>query len=145
MELNGKGLPDIMCGNGNGDVSWFSNNGSLKFTAMGSVNSGGMPLKLKSVQSLSAGYPDGQLLPYAVMTDDSGYVYKSQSILCGDISNDGIVDILDLQQIGMHWGMTDVNPSWDGKVNLNLTPVTGTTQTIDILDLQALGKNWGLK
>jgi hypothetical protein len=144
LDLAGKGLSDIMCGNGNGDVAWFGNNGSSKFAAKGPVNSGGLPLRLKPAISLAAGYPDGPSLPFVTMTDDSGYVYKAQAVLYGDINNDGVADILDLQQIGMHWGMIDTDPLWDGRVNLNITPGTGSVQTIDILDLQVLGRNWGL-
>jgi YD repeat-containing protein len=145
MNLGGNGKLDIMCGNGSGDVNWFSDAGSFAFSAKGPVNSGGMPLKSSPNISLSAGYSDGLSLPIVIMTDGAGNIYKAQAVISGDIGNDGLVDILDLQQMGMHWGMIDSDLLWDGKINLNLTPLSGTTQIIDILDLQVLGKNWGLQ
>lgn len=143
IEISGDNHDDIVCGNNSWDVVWFQNNGSNKFIPQGPVNSGGEALQFDSTCSLAAVYKNGKGLPGAVLTDDLGRIFTIRSVLNGDINNDGIVDVLDLQQMGVYWGMNNSNSGWDGKVNLHLT--TGPTQTINILDLQALAKHWGRK
>jgi PKD repeat protein len=144
MDLEGNGKPDIVSGNDSGEVNWFSDTGAFSFMARGSINSGGIPLKLSSITSLSIVYNDGTALPGVVTTDGSGNIFKVQSVICGDINSDGIVDILDLQQMGIHWGKIATDSAWSGQVNLSLTPGNDEVQVIDILDLQALGKSWGM-
>ena len=88
---------------------------------------------------------DANTLPFIVISDNNGKIYKSSAILKSDINNDGIVDILDLQKMAMLWGIYSDNADWDGAINLELNPAVNGLQVIDILDLQVLGKCWGIE
>jgi hypothetical protein len=145
LDWDANGRFDIISGNGNSAVAWFSDTGSFSFLAKGSVNCAGMPLNLNSNVNLSVAYSDGAALPSAVVVDGSGNVNKVQATISGDITGSGNVDILCLQHMGMHWGMTENDTGWSGSDNLDLTPGSNGLQVIDILDLLALAKSWGLK
>lgn len=145
IDLSGDGLFDIICANSDTSFFWYKNNGSDKFTEKYLTNFNGSSLELNEKTSVSKSINYNNSLPSLTISDNRGNIYKAEAKLQGDIVNDGLVDILDLQQMGMLWGMLSDNAQWKGEVNLNLTPEGNNLQIIDILDLQVLGKCWGLK
>ena len=58
-----------------------------------------------------------------------------------DFNNDDIVDYLDLGILADHWLLTENDPNWDPKLNLNTTEEAGL-QVINYLDLGILADHW---
>lgn len=143
IDLTGDGVFDIVYCRGDSSVHWMENNGNGKFLLKGEINTGGLAPRPDYRAAVSVFNGRDNNLPDIVLNDNAGYTYRSNGILQSDITRDGTVDILDLQQLGIKWGLNSDDSGWTGAVNLNLTPDRNGVQVIDILDLQVLGRNWG--
>ncbi len=58
-----------------------------------------------------------------------------------DFNKDGVVNYLDLGQLADHWLVTENDPDWDPKFNLDGTPELDV-QLINYLDLGVLADHW---
>ncbi len=144
LDINGDGTDEMLVGNRNGTVKAYSILSFDTVCTLGMVIAGGMPLELNSMIVISSTYGLGADLASLVYADGNGTLYRSTGVLRGDINNDGKVDILDLQQLGIHWGQRSNDSGWKAVVNLSVSTGTSDPQIINVLDLQVLGNCWGL-
>lgn len=144
LDINGDGKNELLIGNNNGSVQAFSLKSADTVSTLGMVTTGGMPLHLSGGVVLSSTFDISSALPAIVFSDGNGTLYRSNAMLRGDITNDGTVDILDLQQLGIHWGQRFGDAEWFGAANLSVNTSTSDPQIINALDLQILGNFWGI-
>lgn len=143
MDLDGDGIKDLLAGNQDGDVLWFKGDGTLEYTARGSVNSSGEPLTASGSTALSMGYNTTMNdLPYIIITDTDGNVYQSHAILLGDVDSDNKVFIEDFSIFVESWGLDDDNPGWNADANFDVTPNGSGDQEIDISDFTLFNDSW---
>jgi hypothetical protein len=145
IDLTGDGKNELLVGNSVGNVQMFTMKTADTVQTSAVVSIGGMPFGQNGRVFLSSTYGIDTLPPAIVYSDVNGKIYRSSSGLRGDITGDGTVDILDLQQLGIYWGKRSTDATWLGATNLTATPVSSGPQVINVLDLQVLGNCWGLK
>jgi subtilisin family serine protease len=145
FDVSGDGKMELIAGNSIGIVRVFT----LKSTdtAAGSFifATGGIPTGQNGRVSLSSSIGSDSSLSVIVFSDNSGAIYRSTSEVRGDITGDGRVDVLDLQQLGIHWGKRSTEVGWTPSVNLSTSDPAAGPQMINVLDLQVLGNSWGLR
>jgi hypothetical protein len=145
IDLTGDGKNELLVGNSVGNVQIFTMKTTDTVQTSTVVSIGGMPFGQNGRVFLSSTYGIDTIPPSIVYSDVNGKIYRSSSGLRGDITGDGTVDILDLQQLGIYWGKRSTDATWLGATNLTATPVSSGPQVINVLDLQVLGNCWGLK
>lgn len=145
FDFSGDGKEELIAGNSNGVVKVFTMKSAD--TAAGSFifSTGGIPSGHNGRVSISSSIGSDSTLSMIVFSDNNGAIYYSKAGVLGDITDDGRVDVLDLQQLGIHWGKRSTEVGWTPSVNLSSSePVTGS-QIVNVLDLQVLGNSWGLR
>jgi hypothetical protein len=85
---------------------------------------------------------EGQFWPYAEFDGKSSmYQWPSPTFTCSsgfpdwDVNEDGNINILDVAQVGLHWGETG-DPGW-------IREDVNNDGSIDILDVAVIGLHWG--
>jgi subtilisin family serine protease len=144
-DLSGDGSVELIAGNSSGVVKVFTLKSADTVAGSFIFSTGGIPAGLNGRVSLSSSIGADSTLSWIVFSDNSGAIYRSIAGVRGDVTDDGKVDVLDLQQLGIHWGKRSTEVGWTPSVNLSSgEPVTGS-QIINVLDLQVLGSSWGLR
>lgn len=144
LDLSGDGIFDMIVGDEDGFVKWFENAGNNTFIARNTLNVHGTPIKVNGNATLSFIYGRSNVLPSLLISSNDGIVCRTRAVLMGDFNNDDIVNVLDLQIMGMKWGLQDDSSEWMWQPNLNVDPDPFSgTQKINVMDLQFLGNNWG--
>jgi subtilisin family serine protease len=139
------GKMELLAGNSNGTVKVFNMKSVDTVSGSFVFSMGGIPSGQNGRTSISSGIGSDATLSMIVISDNNGAIYRSTTGVRGDVTEDGKVDVLDLQQLGIHWGKRSTEVGWTPSVNLSSSePVTGI-QTINVLDLQVLGNSWGLR
>lgn len=64
-------------------------------------------------------------------------VYSPACVLFGDVNSDGVVDVQDIQQVASRWRMTEADPDWDPRYDLD------GDGDIDIVDIMLVAAHWG--
>jgi hypothetical protein len=146
LDIDGDNRFELLVGNSAGSVETYTLIAADTVRSLGKLTAGGIPLVGTGGIFLSATYGDftGDL-PKIVYSDGNGALFSANSALRGDVNNDGVADVLDLQQLGIHWGQRSSEAGWSGMANLNVTAATSESQVINVLDLQVLGNCWGLR
>jgi subtilisin family serine protease len=145
LDLSGDGKVELIAGNSSGVVKVFTLKSADTVAGSFIFSTGGIPAGLNGRVSLSSSIGVDSTLSVIVFSDNSGAIYRTIAGVRGDVTDDGKVDVLDLQQLGIHWGKRSTEVGWTPSVNLSSSePVTGS-QIINVLDLQVLGSSWGLR
>ncbi|MBN1576824.1 MAG: S8 family serine peptidase [Chitinispirillaceae bacterium] len=145
LDVTGDGRNELLIGNGAGNVETFTLTATDTVRSLGKCTAGGKPLSGSGGLSLSSSFGSAGDLPKLVYSDGTGALFYSNGIVRGDITADGIVDVLDLQQLGIHWGQRESDSGWSGAANLQVGATGSDPQVINVLDLQVLGNFWGTK
>ncbi len=142
MDLNGDSQLDLIVGDVNGDIQWFSNNGDGTFAARGMVNAGGLPLSVEGNAAVSFVRSEEGELPSIVISSDAGYVYQAQAILMGDFDDDGQVFLVDFSMFVDAWRTEEGDPNWAYEPNLDLSPNGNGNQEIFLIDYSLFISAW---
>jgi hypothetical protein len=143
MDLTGDGKLDIITADKSDPLHWHKRV-SDDITGINEIlNGDGKAIFSPQTTSLSMFYDKDSDFPGIILTTNGGFILKSSGKLRGDINGDGIVDISDLQQLGLKWGLTETDNSWSDPVNLDIHKNSSGKQYIDLLDLTILGNCWG--
>jgi hypothetical protein len=70
-----------------------------------------------------------------LFVNDAGYLYCLGTAPDWDINCDGSINILDVVQVGLHWGETGT-PGW-------IREDVNNDGIVNILDVAAIGLHWG--
>jgi len=108
LDNNGDSDPDLIVGNDTGGVQLFTHLGGEEFMPIGMVNSNGEGLEVDDNAALSRGYNAPHELPFLILTDEAGNVYKDQALLMGDFNRDGVVNLIDFGIFVECWRLTNV-------------------------------------
>lgn len=142
MDLNGDSQLDLIVGDVNGDIQWFSNNGDGTFAARGMVNAGGLPLSVEGNAAISFVRSEEGELPSIVISSDAGYVYQAQAILMGDFDDDGQVFLVDFSMFVDAWRTEEGDPNWAYGPNLDLSLNGNGKQEIFLIDYSLFISAW---
>jgi subtilisin family serine protease len=143
MDITGDDNPDMITAQNDSMLTWYQRKDS-SFEFRGALNTGGKTTIATSA-SLSPYYEKPELIPGFLLTTGAGNIIRFTGKVRADLNNDGKVDIVDLQQMGMKWNSRENDIIWNPSINLNLDADGYGKQCIDILDLQILGNCWGLE
>jgi len=64
-------------------------------------------------------------------------VYSPACVLFGDVNDDGVVDVQDIQQVAGRWRMSEADPDWDPRYDLD------GDGNVDIVDIMLVAAHWG--
>jgi hypothetical protein len=145
FDITGDGTNELLVGNGSGEIEVFKLLSVDRVRSLGSITVDGAPLIGKNGIMLSTTYGTSGELPSVIYSDGNGSILRADAKPLGDINDDGSVDILDLQQLGIHWGQRDTDTGWSGAANLQVQTGSTDPQTINVLDLQVLANYWGVQ
>ncbi len=145
FDVTGDGTNELLIGNGSGEIEAFKLLSVDRVRSLGSITADGALLVGKNGIMLSTTYGTSGELPSVVYSDGNGSILRADAKPLGDINDDGSVDILDLQQLGIHWGQQDTDTGWSGAANLQMQTGSSDPQTINVLDLQVLANYWGVQ
>ena len=137
FDITGDGRDELLIGNSSGRVEIFARVAADTLRSLGTLTAAGTILAGAGGIMLSGTFGSPDELPSLVYSDGSGRILRA------DINNDGTVDILDLQQLGIHWGQQSTDPGWSGATNLQVQTATADPQVINVLDLLVLANYWG--
>ncbi|MBN1758609.1 MAG: S8 family serine peptidase [Chitinispirillaceae bacterium] len=143
FDVTGDGKSELLIGNSTGSIEIFSRMTVDTMRSLGTVTADGHPLSGADGLSLSGTFGNPGELPSIVYADGNGTLLHADGTTHGDITGDGIVDIFDLQQLGIHWGLRDTDEQWSDAANLQVQTTTSDPQIIDVLDLRILARFWG--
>lgn len=144
LDVSGDAKEDIILSNETGAVNWYLANENGSYTNKGALNCNGLPMLLSGPSSISIHRPLKGDFPSLLISDSHGALFSFPGHLRGDLNNDGVVDVLDLQLFGINWGKVDSDINWLYEPNLNVeVDIFSGKQTINALDLQLLGNSWG--
>ncbi len=145
FDISGDGNMELLSGNSSGVVKVFTMKSADTATGSFIFAPGGIPTGKNGRVSLSSSIGNDSSLSVIIFADNNGGVYRSRAEIRGDVTGDGTVDVLDLQQMGIHWGKRSTEVGWTPSVNLSAGDPAAGPQIINVLDLQVLGNSWGLR
>ena len=138
LDLDGDGNKDILTGNTNGQIFFYSNAGTdadPNFAGYQAVESDGIPIDLSASRSrpfvcdwTTDGYPD------LIIGASDGNVHLYQTIIPGDMDSDHDVDWSDFAEFALYWGEKDCGDC-GGADFLD-------DDRIDMLDVLELAQHW---
>ena len=143
VDVTGDLLSDLLLLQENGTIDIYAQDSSGRYRYHSVLSEGG---NLFEKPNNNIGYLDYDSLglPTLFITDDKGFVYSLKAKLKGDVNDDGRVDLLDLQQLGIYWGKKSTDVTWKASVNIHCTKPNNRIQEINLLDLQVLSSQWGM-
>jgi hypothetical protein len=144
LDLTGDSRPELLIANSTGAAEAFTLSAADTLRSLGKIPAGGMPLAGAGGLFLAPTIGSPGELPGLVFSDGNGAIFRAGGILRGDINGDGTVDVLDLQQLGIHWGQRSADAAWLASANLQVDSAPSDPQIINVLDLQVLGMCWGM-
>ena len=144
-DMSGDGIPDMMIGDGGGEVRWWRGTAGGAYEPRGLVNAGGDTLRVSGRASLSRYFGTDGRLGGVLAGQDEGKVLEYAFGLIGNVARDGreAVDGADLRLVGDAWYVTEDDPGWNPAVNFDLTGNAAGRQVIDEADLGVFGECWG--
>jgi len=109
-------------------------------TCIENLSCGGRLVTADSMSSCLIGSTRG-VSSIAIRNGNHILIYPT--VLQGDITFDGKVDIHDISKASRNWEMTPDNQSWNPVINVKLSE--SGTEKIDIRDVSRISKNWELQ
>lgn len=82
-------------------------------------------------------------MPKMVMLRE-GKLYAYAMRLAGDVTGDGVVNIVDISNIAKAWELTSEDSEWNPLFNLKLNQ-QGNDEVIDVRDISKASKNWEME
>jgi hypothetical protein len=145
LDITGDGQCELLIGNSSGSIEMYALIAPDTVRSTGKLTAGGKLLLGTNGILHSTTFGDNDDLPKLVYSDGNGTLFQLNAVVRGDINKDGTVDVLDLQQLGIHWGQGESDSGWLGAANLQVGTNSGDVQQINVLDLQVLGTCWGIR
>lgn len=148
LDLDGDGRKDILAGNTNGQLLFYSNAGAdddPNFSGYISAESNGVPIDLPGTprsRPYVCDWTGDGCLDVLIGAGD-GKVHLYQSIVPGDFEPDGDVDSADFAVLAWAWWSDIYSGNWNPVCDIS----DPNDDVIDELDLAVFTKNWltGLK